>query len=298
MTDRQRCIVLGGSGTVGMQVGIEAADRGMQVIATSRVGNNGYCRFDALQQSVLDAVPDANAGDVIFVLCAQTNPNTVQANAEEIRKLNVEATLSICRALQQRRAKIIFLSTEFVFDGASGGYTENDTPSPTTMYGYFKIEAEREILAENNDALIVRTGAVISPRAGENCLVEKTWKTLRADWPRIAQDNLLTLTPLEDVAANIFKLIELDARGLWHIVYNPPIWRIELADWIIAASRYGADMQYATCKLNDIPYPEVRPPKSWLDGSAASKRFDLQFSDLREAVGAKVRLLEEMEARS
>jgi len=297
MTDHRRCIVLGGSGTIGMQVGLEAARRGMQVIATSRSGNNGYWRFDALLQSVFDSIPDVNESDLIFVLCAETNPNSVHENAEAIKKLNVEATVSICRALHRRRSKIVFLSTEFVFDGASGGYRENDPPSPTTIYGQFKVEAERQILAENSDVLIVRTGAVISPRAGENCLVEKTWETLRGNHPRIAKDNLLTLTPLEDVAASIFTLQEMDARGLWHIVNNPPIWRTELADWIIEASRYGADMQYETCRLNDIPYPEARPPKSWLDGRAASNRFGLRFGNLKEAVGAKIRLLEEPDAR-
>jgi dTDP-4-dehydrorhamnose reductase len=288
----RRVLVLGGAGTIGTQVCLEAVNLGLAVISTSTSGVGRHQKFDALTQNLTNLAPDLGDQDIVFILSAETDPNAVFRDPDGTHALNVEAVLRLAAECRVRGAKIVFVSTEFVFDGKQGGYAETDTPSPETLYGRYKVEVETNLLADLTDALVVRTGAVVSPRAGENCLVEKMWETLQNAQVKIAKDNLLTLTPLEDVAANIFKMLRADATGLWHVVLNPPIGRIELADMVCGYSELGLSSNYELCNLNDLPYPERRPPKSWLSGVAATKAFELEYGSLANAVALKVRLLE------
>jgi dTDP-4-dehydrorhamnose reductase len=288
----ERVLVLGGSGTIGTQVEFEAGKFDVQVVSTSTGGSGRYRKFDALTQNLTELMPDLGDRDTVFILSAETDPNAVFRDPDRARALNVDAPLRLAGECRDRGAKIVFVSTEFVFDGNQGGYAETDTPSPETLYGRYKVEVETKLQADFSDVLVVRTGAVVSPRAGENCLVEKMWETLQNAEVKIAEDNLLTLTPLEDVAANIFRMLRADAAGLWHVVLNPPIGRVELADMVCGYSELGLSSNYHLCNLNDLSYPERRPPKSWLSGAAATKAFELKYGSLANAVATKVRLLE------
>ena len=287
-----RVIVLGGSGTVGTQISLQARQEGHQVTPTSTLGNEPNQKFDALRNSVSDIIEDLGVGDVVFLLCALTDPDAVCRDVGTARRLNVDASIRLAKEIDAAGARLVFVSSEFVYDGNRGGYVETDAPTPETMYGKYKVEVETQILSFALEALVIRTGAVVSPRVGENCLVEKMWRALQQRDVRIAEDNLISLTPLEDVAVNIFQLLRAGASGLWHVVHNPPLSRVELAQAVIEASCLQLNTDFNLCQLNDLPYPERRPPNSWLSGEAAKKKFGLRFRDLRQAIAAKVRLLE------
>jgi len=97
----------------------------------------------------------------VLIHCAAiTSPDACEVDRYTCQKLNVEATSRLAAACRDYGVYLVFLSTDFVFDGKNGGYTETDTPAPVSYYGESKFEAEKIIQAMNIGAAIVRTSLV------------------------------------------------------------------------------------------------------------------------------------------
>lgn len=94
--------------------------------------------------------------EVVIHTAAVTNVRFCEDNPQSARECNFEATVNLCRAAEKSGARVIFTSTDRVFDGSRGNYTEQDPPDPLDVYGRTKLAAERAVSAIANESLIVR----------------------------------------------------------------------------------------------------------------------------------------------
>ena len=136
-----RAIIVGASGLIGSRLAQAAGARGVTVIGTYfERPVPGMTRFDLRDGRVLDIVPDLGPGDAVYLLSAEVAPDRVLADPDGSRRLNVRAAIGCLDDVLGVGAKAFFLSTEYVFDGRSGPYDEDDEPRPLSVYGISKLE--------------------------------------------------------------------------------------------------------------------------------------------------------------
>ncbi|MCH2541260.1 MAG: sugar nucleotide-binding protein [Alphaproteobacteria bacterium] len=117
------------------------------------------------------------------------------------KRINIEGTRNICSYAKKNNIRFIYISTDYVFDGKKGNYSENDKPNPKSIYGKSKLSAEN-IVKSLNDYLIIRT----------SFFSRKKWKYKEA-----FVDQYTSRIQIEELISKINKIIFTKFSGLIHI---------------------------------------------------------------------------------
>ena len=113
-------------------------------------------QVNILEPAVLKQFLESFKPDVVLHLAAYTDVAKAEQQKELCWKVNVEGTRNVARAVNQIGARMVHISSDYVFDGERGNYLESDTPNPSNYYSLTKVVAE-EAARVANDVLIVRT---------------------------------------------------------------------------------------------------------------------------------------------
>ncbi len=249
--------------------------------------------FNILKDKVLDKF-DITDEDSCYVFSSKIDPNWIFKNKEESNLINIIALKKIIDEIVTTGAKIVFFSTEIVFDGKVGGYRESDEPKPTTLYAKQKLEIEEYIKLKSNNYLILRTGATLAWEKEQNCPIVKTYESLLQNDAKMIEDNLLTITDVHDTISILNNLIQRKMTNeIFHIVSNPPILRTRIADMIISNSKNKSIKDYNVVSLESIKYLEERPLKSWLDNSKVKSLLSCDFNIPEDIILKKIELIDE-----
>lgn len=184
------------------------------------------------REQVRQKVIDSPAG-VILHLAAKTDVDGCEKDKPlgkngDAWRINVEGTRNIVEAAKKSGKQIIYISTDFVFDGASKFYTEEDMPNPINWYGLTKYEGEKIVQNSGLPHLICRLAF-----------------PYRADFPQkkdflrgileklktgqkiaMVSDQIITPTFIDDIAYALDTLIKNEARGIYHVAggsYHTPL---------------------------------------------------------------------------
>ena len=120
--------------------------------------------------------------DVVFNATAWNRVDAAEAEPERAFAVNALAPRALARAAGQVGARLVHVSTDYVFDGAgTRPYREEDEPHPLSVYGASKLEGERHVLASRPEHLVVRTSGVLGRRgsAPEGRLVRRARSSSR-----------------------------------------------------------------------------------------------------------------------
>ncbi len=154
-----RVLVVGADGLLGSAVASRLEADGCRVIRTSRRGAPGAIPLDLASLPAAWAPPP---GITAAVLCAAiTSTDECRSRPEDCRHVNVDATCELGRRLAAAGARIVFLSTNLVFDGSVAFTPATATRCPRTAYGRMKAEAEERLLAIGEGTTVVRLTKVI-----------------------------------------------------------------------------------------------------------------------------------------
>lgn len=291
----RRPVIVGSTGSIGSELIDQALASGSAPIGLARRGGPAQTAFDCLDGSLTKAVPGLGSADCVILAFGATRPDAVHADPDWARRLNVDATIRLLDEALDCGARAVFLSTELVFDGRTGGYDEDATPNPLTDYGRQKMAVETHLKNRGGDWVIVRTGASVARQVGRNCAVEKTYASLLKDGCVMGSGNLFSLTRIEDTARALLALCRRGDSGIYHFVAEPPVERVELARWIVADSRVADRMGFSIVPYTDIDFAEPRPLRSFMTGAWSRNHLDVTFVTPRDAVKAKVGLLDAIE---
>lgn len=157
--------------------------------------------------------------DVVIHLAAVADVNTAETYPERATLVNVGGTSSITRLCVLHRAKLVFVSTEYVFDGERGPYLEDDTPSPNTHYGLTKWEAEQLVSRISTPWSILRTSIVYGwPPEGHRNYVPVLIDRLRKGFSFNSPTDVYR-TPIyaEQLADGILELVIGNYSGIHHV---------------------------------------------------------------------------------
>jgi dTDP-4-dehydrorhamnose reductase len=154
-------------------------------------------------------------------LAALTNVDRCEVEPENAHEINVSGTENVVRAAERARARVILVSTDYVFDGRSETpYQEDDRRSPLNVYGMTKAEAE-DIVSGEPAGLTIRSSWVFGE--GHNFVASVVAAARRAAPLRVVEDQRGIPTPAEAIARAIAFAIDQRLEGLLHVAGDGPI---------------------------------------------------------------------------
>ena len=171
--------------------------------------------------------------DVVVHAAAFTNVDKCEVEKEKAYDINVEGTKNIAMASNEIGAKMIYISTDYVFDGTKGFYEEKDKTNPISYYGLTKLEGEKAVQEICDDFIIARTSVIY----GAHKKNFATWviKELREENQiKIITDQWVSPTLNVDLAEQILALIEKDEKGIFHTAGGE---RINRYDFVVEMAR-------------------------------------------------------------
>ncbi len=154
--------------------------------------------------------------EIVIHLAAYTDVDGCELDREKAFAVNAEGTKHVAVGASRCRAKMVYLSTDYVFDGRKGEpYLESDSPHPLNVYGHSKFNGERHVQEGVKDFLIIRTQWLYGP-FGKN-FVDSILQQARGKRSlSIVNDQIGSPTYTADLARAISELIQVDARGIFH----------------------------------------------------------------------------------
>jgi dTDP-4-dehydrorhamnose reductase len=263
-----RILVTGGAGYLGSEVARQAVERGWDVLATQHTSQPPSGRplpldirdAEAVDRTVMRHGPDV----VVHTAYRMSDDETI-----------VRGSHAIAEAAARAGARLVHLSTDLVFDGEQGApYSEDAEPRPVMDYGAAKLEAERLVAKAHPEALIVRTSVLYGmPEPGQQELL-----AFRDD-VAFHTDEIRCPTRVDELAAALLELAELDLVGPLHVAAPEAVSRLELARILRAAHGYDPATARGT------PTPPGRARNVALDSSRAAGLLATRLSGIRGGIG-------------
>ena len=274
-------LIIGASGFIGQYLVRrlnQALGRGVFGTFRSRApqddGNTWY-QVELTGTARLEQVFQLAQPDVVVHLAALADVGTAEREPERATAVNVAATSSIVRLSEQHGARLVFVSTEYVFDGQRGYYREDDPPSPNTHYGRTKWEAEQQVAKLAARWSILRTSIVYGwPGQGKRNFAPWLTERLRGGDPYHGPTDVYR-TPIyvEHLTHGIARLVEEDYPGILHVAGR---------DWV---SMY--DFAAAIAEAFELDPGLVVPlvPELGTSPGAASRAPDMLGLDCARTMG-------------
>ena len=234
----------------------------------------------AFHEMILEIRPDA-----VFNTAAYTHVDGCETDREAAFRLNVTGAENVAKACRDVPCRMIHLSTDYVFDGKAGPYSETDPVHPISYYGETKLESERIALRLCADSLIVRTMVLYGtgPALRPNFVTWLVGELRNGRSVNIVDGQYGNATLADDLAAALICLYEKDKRGIYHAAGKGLFSRYELA--LRIARVFGLDETL----IRKIPgsalrQPATRPERSWLKTEKLAKETGYSFLDVDEAL--------------
>ncbi len=259
-----RVALTGAGGMLGTEIARAAAARGIPLAAWDRAACDVT---DA--GAVLRAVRTARPGVVIHA-AAWTDVDGCEADPDRAFLVNATGTANVAAACRAAGARLVTVSTDYVFDGAADeGYAEDDRPDPISVYGWSKLMAEEATRALGDAGCVVRTAWVYADH-GRNFLLTMLRLAAERDTLDVVDDQRGCPTFAADLAGALLDAaIRPGASGVLHAVNGGAVTWHGFARRILAGM--GRTVDVRAVGTDRFPRPARRPRCSVLrDGRLAA----------------------------
>lgn len=284
-----RILLLGGRGQVGYELSGALASFA-ELAISSRADTT-------LEADQVKALVERTSPDVIVNATAYTDVDGAEREPDVAHAVNARLVGALGEEAKRRKAALIHISTDFVFDGEKGSpYVESDSPLPLGEYGLSKLAGERLLTEMDAPAVVLRTAWVYSLR-------RKSYVTTMLRLARereelaVVTDQIGSPTFCRDLAqamALILYGVRADAafalreaRGIYHLAGTGSVSRYDFTRAILELDPRAAEHRIKVLRpivAADFPLPARRPRATPLDSSKAFARFGVRLPPWREAL--------------
>lgn len=270
---KKNILITGANGQLGREM--------RKVLKDDIFVNAIYTDIDELDITNVQAIDNcvvSNKVDFIVNCAAYTAVDAAESNVELCTKLNVEAPTLLAQVAHKHGARLIHISTDYVFDGANcRPYREEDTMCPTSIYGNTKADGERHIMDVAPESIIIRTAWLYSPH-GKNFVKTMIELGRSRDCLRVVCDQIGTPTYALDLASVIMTFINCEQwhPGVYHFSNEGAI---SWYDFTMAIHRLAGitTCHVLPCTTEDYPTPATRPHYSILDKSKIKTTLGIEI---------------------
>lgn len=283
-----KLLITGGGGLYGSKLAKLAVDRNFEVYSSdvqeSQVSGT-FVEIDVSNREVVNEAFGRVKPDFVVHAATLTDVDKCELNKEFAWKINVEGTRNIVEAAKSAGAFLIYISTDYVFNGEKGCYTELDKPEPINQYGLTKLKAE-ELVRASGECFIARPSVIYgsTPAAGKVNFALWLIDTLRRrEHVKIVTDQWNTPTLNTNLAEMTLEVVERRLTGTFHLCGATRVSRFEFAQLI--ADSFGLDKSLIDPVLSSqFKWPAKRPMDSSLDTSKAQHTLKNKPLEMREAL--------------
>lgn len=239
--------------------------------------------------------------DLIINCAAYTKVDKAEEEIEKAYAINRDGVRNLARIALAKEAKLIHISTDYVFDGqkekekdrmgGTGAYLEEDSPNPLGVYGKSKLAGEEELKRQLEDYFIIRT-AWLYGKKGSNFVYTMLKLFQERDLVKVVDDQWGSPTYARDLAEVIIKIIESDSKqyGIYHFTNEGVTSWYEFARTIYRkAKRLGLieknkKVEIQPIKTEEYPTAALRPKNSILSKEKIKKTFHIEIRRWEEAL--------------
>jgi dTDP-4-dehydrorhamnose reductase len=266
-----KVLLLGSTGHLGRL--LTDALTGHSVRALSR------SELDIRDRAAVDRAVGASDAEGVILAAGMANADTCEDRPGDAYAVNVDGARYVAWAARGRR--FIHFSTDHIFDGKTGPYSEEDPPAPLSVYGRTKLESERIVRTIHPGSLVVRTSLVFSA-VGRSFL-----SALREGTATVPcwTDQIGTYTYGPDLARATVELLEIGQTGLWHVAGPDLFTRHEFA--LQVASAFHLDpSRFRPVSIHEAPPRAPRPLRAGLRSDRARAILRTPLRPVGEALEA------------
>ncbi len=270
-----KLLITGAAGQLGSSLLQALSTEKIEFYSFSKAELN-ICDIKPTEKIITEIMPD-----IIVNCAAYTNVDGCESNEALAYQVNALGVKNLTQGAKSVNAKLLHISTDFVFDGSqSQPYTEDDITAPLNIYGRTKLEGEKFAL-EYHKAFVLRTAQVYS-RSSNNFVSTIKRLAEERDEISVVTDQIGSPTLAEDLSQLILKLMITENYGLYHCTNNGFCSKYELAKEIVRLS--GSDCRVKPCLSNKFPSPAKRPEFSALDCSKLESVLGESIRDWKTAL--------------
>lgn len=291
MGERPALLILGASGFVGTHLYARLGPA-RAIAAYHSTPVPGGVRFDAGTERLRDTLLRGDHGlKAAFLLHGRTRIDDCARDPDGTAAVNVRGMIAAIDDLAAAGVKPVYASTDAVFDGSRGGWTEDELPNPTLQYGRQKALVEAHLRGMSPPWVVARLSKVVGTEDGTHSLLGEWVRQIEAgDTIRCATDLVFTPAHVDDVAAALVRLAEEDVSGVFNVCGPESMTRMDLLQILVEEIRRYRDVRptIVPCSIRDFPFLEPRPR----DGSMAPgrlHRMGAAFRDMRSVCAALAR---------
>jgi len=279
-------LILGASGYIGPHLRDRLGPDNVVATYNSSPIVNGT-HFDALSMRLPEILNTRTPISHAVILFGATNLNECAKNVEETQALNVDGIVRVIKDLIDAKIRVVFCSSDSVFDGISGNYSETDPPNPIVQYGIQKLEVERFIQDHCDDFCIIRPTRVYGTTLGDGSLFTSWISSLKNnELIKVATDQIMCPILMSDLTMGINKLLDLSATGIYHLAGPVVNSRAGFFDMLVeeiqAHLTEAPRVEY--CRLSQFELPEIPPLNVSLNASKFIETTGFRPMEPRQAI--------------
>ena len=261
-----RIVITGAGGQVGSLLATEAVQQGRDVLALTS------SQWDITDPQAADQI--VRSGDVVINCAAYTNVDGAEADQATAYAVNAAGPEHIARTCARAGARLVQISTDYVFSGDFGGsaphpYEPDDETAPLSVYGRTKLAGERAVLAALPEAVVVRTAWVYTGGSGKDFVATMRRLAAGDGDVEVVDDQTGSPTYVGDLVAALLQVVDGQVRsprnGIVHAANGGAVTRFGQARAVFDG--VGADPERVVpVSSASKPRPAPRPPYSALSG--------------------------------
>ncbi|MDA8788040.1 SDR family oxidoreductase [Schleiferiaceae bacterium] len=275
---KKRILITGANGLLGQSI-LHANQGRFDLAATGRGVQRGdlcgaeYYMLDTTNAEDYQRAFAAFSPDVVIHAAAMTQVDDCELQPELCHQLNVEATQRCIEACEAAQIHLIFISTDFIFDGSAGPYSEEAAAAPLSIYGQSKADAEALVMKAECPWTIARTVLVIGYVPGlsrSNIILWARGALSRGERIRVVDDQVRSPTWSMDLAEGCLLIAQKHATGIYHLSGPDTMSIFELVQQV--AQHGGYDVELMDRVSSDtLAQAAKRPPITGFDIRKAEK---------------------------
>jgi dTDP-4-dehydrorhamnose reductase len=270
-----RILVTGVNGQLGHDV-VGALSSRDEVIGVGRK------EMDLEDTSSIEKVLSRVGPDCIIHCGAYTKVDQAEIERKLCTRINVEATATIARMASTMGSKLVYISTDYVFDGTKAGeYETNDSPNPINFYGLTKLIGERVVAETSSKHFIIRTSWVFGIN-GNNFVKVILRKGREQGELRVVRDQVGSPTYSKDLARLISKMVITKKYGLFHATNEGACSWYEFAKEVLSMS--GVEVRVEPISSEQYGAKAMRPLNSRLSMSSLDEAGFHRLPEWRDAL--------------
>ena len=277
----KRWFITGISGLLGLNMALQLRERHQirGCYYSHPVASDGVTamKLDLTSSGVADTALRLNQPDVLIHTVSLTSVEGCEADPEGAYRVNVESAYCTAKVASALGARLVYISTDQLFEGSDPWKREEDVPHPLNVYAMSKLQAEEVVFRACPDALVIRTnffGWGTSVRTSFSDWILRSLEERRD--LTMFYDVLFTPILINDLVELILGLVDREASGIFHVAGAERLSKYDFALKVAEAFDYPEDKILAT-SVHDFPFSARRPNDMSLSSRKAEDYLGIQM---------------------